>query len=538
MKPENKNVIIYCRVSSKKQESEGSGLDSQETRCRQYCTGKGYGEPDAVFRDSFSGGGDFMQRPAMRALLEYLEENAHKDYIVVFDDLKRFARDVEFHIKLRAKFKSHNVTPECLNFNFEDTPEGTYVETILAAGAELERNQNKRQVVQKQKARLEKGCWAFHAPLGYEMKKTIDGKIAHPTKIGKIIGEGLEGFASGRFPTQISLATFWKSEGVFKGKQSPDKYLDSTKSIIQNPFYAGLIEYKKWDVVRREGRHQGVVEEKVFYQNQKRLEDDYPVRAVRADLSDDFPLRGLVTCEACCGKMTAYYSKSKTGKKYPYYSCQRKGCELRSKTVALNTIDDGFESLCRSYKPKEKLVSIVGDMFEDVWKSEMKKVALSLSELKEIKQKLEIEVGKLTDAVIDATNPILKKQYEKRLEEKTLELEKLQADLASELTYAEPYRTSYEKLNGMIKSPYSIWEKATTKQKQELFFFMFAEPLVYELEMGYRTPEKSCIYKLFDQFESGNSVDVEMGGVEPPSESGCDCESTVCRKFFDLRALA
>jgi ribosomal protein L21E len=36
---------------------------------------------------------------------------------------------------------------------------------------------------------------------------------------------------------------------------------------------------------------------------------------------------------------------------------------------------------------------------------------------------------------------------------------------------------------------------------------------VYELEKGYRTPEKSCIYKLFDQFESGNSVDVEMGGV-------------------------
>lgn len=509
MKQENKNVIIYCRVSSKKQESEGSGLDSQESRCRQYCLAKGYGEPDAVFRDSFSGGGDFMQRPAMRALLEHLENNAHKDYIVVFDDLKRFARDVEFHIKLRAKFKSHNVTPECLNFNFEDTPEGTYVETILAAGAELERNQNKRQVVQKQKARLEKGCWAFHAPLGYEMKKTIDGKIAHPTKLGKVIGEGLEGFASGRFPTQIALATFWKKGGVFNGKQVPERYLDSTKSILQNPFYAGLIEYKKWDVSRREGKHQGVIDEKTFYQNQKRLNDEYPARFVRQDLHDDFPLRGLVRCKSCQNKLTAYYSKGKKGKKYPYYSCQKKGCELRSKTVTLNAIDDGFESLCRSYKPKQKLVSIVGDMFEDLWNVEMKNVSLSLNELRDKKMKLEEEVGKLTDAVIDATNPILKKQYEKRLEEKSLELDTLQADLASELTYEEPYRTSYEKITGMIKSPYSIWENATTKQKQELFFFMFAEPLVYELEMGYRTPEKSCIYKLFDQFESVNSVDVD-----------------------------
>jgi len=534
MKAENKNVIIYCRVSSKKQELEGTGLESQETRCRQYCVNKGYSEPEVVFRDSASGGGDFMQRPAMSALLKYIDDNAHNEYIVVFDDLKRFARDVEFHIKLRAKFKSNNVTPECLNFNFEETPEGYYVETILAAGAELERTQNRRQVIQKQKARLDNGFWAFHAPIGYEMRKTIDGKVALATELGLAIGEGLEGFASGRFPTQVSLAVFWKDAGVFKGKQILEKYIDSTKSIIKNPFYAGMIEYAKWDVTRRQGRHKGVIDEQVFYQNQKRLEKEYPNKFVRQDLHDDFPLRGLVECEACNGKMTAYYSKSKTGKKYPYYACQRKGCELRSKTVPLNAIDDGFESLCKSYKPKEKLVSIVGDMFEDLWKVEMKKVSFSQTEMRIESGNLEAEVGKLTDASIDTDNLILKKQYVKRLEEKSLKLEALLADLASELTYDEPYRTSFKKINGMVKSPYSIWEKATTKQKQELFFFMFAEPLVYELEMGYRTPEKSCLYKLFDQFESGNSVDVEMAGVEPASELGCDCASTVCSLFFGI----
>ena len=198
-----------------------------------------------------------------------------------------------------------------------------------------------------------------------------------------------------------------------------------------------------------------------------------------------------------------------------------------SETVTLDAIDDGFESLCRTYKPKPELVSIVGDMFEDLWKVEMKNVSLSMDELKTKKDKLEREIEKLTDTIIDTNNQTLQKQYEKRLEEKSLELETLQADLASELTYDEPYRTSYEKMTGMIKSPYSIWENATTKQKQELFFFMFAEPLVYELEKGYRTPEKSCIYKLFDQFESGNSVDVEMGGVEPPSELGASGASTV-----------
>jgi len=32
-------------------------------------------------------------------------------------------------------------------------------------------------------------------------------------------------------------------------------------------------------------------------------------------------------------------------------------------------------------------------------------------------------------------------------------------------------------------------------------------------------------------------VIVEMAGVEPASELGCDCESTVCRTFFGLKSL-
>ena len=49
-------AVIYCRVSGKKQKAEGSGLDSQEHRCRQYAEAKGY-SVEAVFyyvQDPFS----------------------------------------------------------------------------------------------------------------------------------------------------------------------------------------------------------------------------------------------------------------------------------------------------------------------------------------------------------------------------------------------------------------------------------------------------------------------------------------------------
>ena len=100
-----KRAIIYCRVSDKKQKHDGDGLHSQEHRCREYASARGY-EVDAVFRDDVSGGGDFMKRPGMVALLSYLDaQRARKDYVVIFDDLKRFARDTEFHIQLRRAFQ-------------------------------------------------------------------------------------------------------------------------------------------------------------------------------------------------------------------------------------------------------------------------------------------------------------------------------------------------------------------------------------------------------------------------------------------------
>lgn len=116
-------AIIYCRVSSPSQKKRGHGLESQEARCRDYATSKGY-SVDVVFPDDASGGGDFMKRPGMVALLAFLEAQPDKSYVVIFDDLKRFARDTEFHIKLRRELAMRRATVECLNFTFEDTPEG------------------------------------------------------------------------------------------------------------------------------------------------------------------------------------------------------------------------------------------------------------------------------------------------------------------------------------------------------------------------------------------------------------------------------
>ena len=99
-------ALIYCRVSSVKQRTEGSGLESQEQRCRAYAEERGY-DVVKVYPDDTTGGGDFMNRPGMRAALSYLEGQNGEPHVIIFDDLKRFARDTVFHWKLRETFASY-----------------------------------------------------------------------------------------------------------------------------------------------------------------------------------------------------------------------------------------------------------------------------------------------------------------------------------------------------------------------------------------------------------------------------------------------
>jgi DNA invertase Pin-like site-specific DNA recombinase len=305
--------LIYVRVSSKRQELEGNGLQSQKKRCVEKLMSNNIPYREEPFSDSFTGGGDFMRRPAIRELLAYIDNNPHKKFVVVFDDLKRFARDVENHIKLKYAMKSRGVILLCANYTFEETPEGEAMELVSAIFNELERKQNKRQVVQKMKARLENGYRAFPCVKGYtRVKDTRHGKIDVLNKDAPFVKEALEGFASMRFVYKIDAVRFLQEKGVISKRQSPDKAIATFDKMLQEVFYPGYIEYLPWEVARREGHHEALITLDVYEKNQRRLNQSV-VSFIRQDVRDDFMVRGLVNCADCGKKYTGGPSGGEVG---------------------------------------------------------------------------------------------------------------------------------------------------------------------------------------------------------------------------------
>jgi Arc/MetJ-type ribon-helix-helix transcriptional regulator len=304
----------------------------------------------------------------MVALLSYLDAQPEKDYVVIFDDLKRFARDTEFHIKLRREFETRGARIECLNFKLDDTPEGKFVETIFAAQGELEREQNRRQVIQKMKARVEKGYYVFCAPVGYRYAKDrVHGKLlVRDEPVASIIAEALEGYADGRFTSQSEVVRFLESVPDFP-KSGADGSVRITKvrEILERPTYAGYVEAPNWGVSLRKGHHEPLISFACHERIQARLKGSAMAPA-RKDINEDFPLRGFVLCDDCGKPMTSCWSKGRK-KHYPYYLCDTPDCASRRKSVPRADIEEGAEQVLRSLQPARQLFTLARAMFIDVW---------------------------------------------------------------------------------------------------------------------------------------------------------------------------
>ena len=451
-----------------------------------------------------------MNRPAMREVLDYIDKHPHKKFVLVFDDLKRFARDVEFHFKLRATFDARDVMLRCLNYTFDDSPEGRFAELIMAGQAELERLQNKRQVIQKQKARLEKGYWAFNSKRGYQMTKHPEhGKISIPIKKdAQVLQEALEGFANGTFRRKIDVCRFLVDKGFWKN-QAPKRYLERIGEILKDPFYAGYIEYPVWEVSIRAGKHVGIINLETFNKIQKRLRNEETGKRIRVDTSEDFPLRGVTVCASCDRPLTGSWTQGRS-KKYAYYFCQNKACAASKNSIPKDRIETDFTELLKKQTLSSRSRELVEIVFQRVWEEEMNELSIVGDRARNEQRELEKKIGELTDLIISTKNVNVKQAYESQLEKTAEELAALQVRIsANPADMSVPYRTAIAKAIGLLENPHKIWVSLDVIEKQRLFFFIFDDKLAYSKKAGYRTDNLRCAVWLFEDFVTSNTGDVD-----------------------------
>jgi site-specific DNA recombinase len=512
-----KKALVYARVSSDRQKNEGHGLDSQVHRCEEYAKSKGY-EVEKVFRDSFTGGGDFLLRPAMSELMAYMDKRPTENYVVIFDDLKRLARDTVAHIKLRKEFNARDAKVECPNFNFEDTPEGEFIEIILAAQGELERKQNKRQVIQKQKARLEAGYWPFFSPPGYnQVKHPLHGKLL--TRVepqAAIIQEVLEGFASGRFQEQVDVLEFLRRKNFRAPQQTI--YLDTVKKMLMRIIYAGYIEYPEWGVARRKGHHDGLISLETYIKIQERLQARVKT-FTRRDLNPDFPLRGFLDCMFCKQPLTASWSRGRSGT-FPYYRCTAPDCLQQNKSINRDVVESKFLGILKGVKPRQEALDYTKARLVLRWEKKVSELHL-VQKVKEDKlEGVRKDIKEYSFAAVRAENEQIRKVYEDRLKELVAEelvlMEKADTAKLKKINFG----TAIDMVFDYLKNPYEKWINGDLSDRRLLLKLVFSDRLAYSKVEGFGTAKLSLPLNVFEVVDT--PVNDGCGDVLSEEELGFD----------------
>lgn len=498
-------AIIYCRVSSDRQVREGHGLDGQESRCRKYAIEKGY-QILAVFRDEGISGG-VVERDGMQELLAFL--NKHRDgneLVVVIDDIKRLARDVMGHFTLKKSIQAAGARLESPSHRFGEAPEEIFVESIMAATAELERNQNKQQVRNRMQARLEAGYWLFNAPAGYKFALVKGhGKMLVPKESEcRYIREAFEGYASGRFETRADVQRFLQSHEFVADAKRSSSYIhgEFIHRLLTNEVYAGYISYPPWNVTRRKAQHRPIVDPRTFQKVQDRLRETANSKR-HPDSSKDFPLRGFVLCSSCRKPYTASWCKGMT-KAFAYYRCNSKGCSEYNRSVSAIKMHNEFEALLGSLKPRAAVMEYMKTRLSEFWTQQRLNVEMVCKERQRKLDAIDEQIQQFLGAVGKSRNATVLSKLEEEID--ALEAKKLRLGDHIDRGRNHDFDRTLKLVFDFLQDPLIKWQNGQLSQKRMVMRLVFREALVYVRKVGFETPqlsqpiEVSCLPEL-DQLE-------------------------------------
>lgn len=318
------NAVIYLRVSTSRQaqkngEAEGYSIPAQREACTRKAQDLGC-DHITEFKDAGASARS-ADRDGLQDLLAYIE-NHPVDYVIVHK-IDRLARDRVDDVQILLAIKQAGAALVSVSENIDETPAGKLNHAIMAGFAEYYSsnlsNEAKKGIAQKARNGGTHGV----APIGYvntlERREGREIKgIAIDIERADHIRYAFRTYAGG----EVSVATLTdllEERGLRSRKTL--KYTGTPLSnsqvhrMLGNPYYIGKIQHRG---VIYDGAHEPLIDDDTWYQVQSLLAG----RRLAGDRSwkHDHPLKGLLTCGRCGGRIGYGHSKGRGGI-YSYFFC-------------------------------------------------------------------------------------------------------------------------------------------------------------------------------------------------------------------------
>ena len=499
-----KNIIIYCRVSTKEQVENGNGLLNQEKECKLFANKNRLNIVAPIFIEEGESA-KTTHRTELQKMLKYVVDHKGEIDTLLIHKIDRLSRDVADYQAIKGVLSKYGVEIHSVTEPIENNPVGRFIENTMSNIAQLDNEIRGERARSGTIEALKQGRWVYAAPYGYiqtggrgKANLIINEETAPIVKkIFQYLSEGGH---------TIEDARKYAFELGMRDKNGNLYNKASFHRLVRRPVYKGFINIPKMDLYIR-GTFPPIVEPKVFDKVQEIIDGRNNNPPVYRKIHPDFPLRGTILCPKCDKKMTANWSKGK----YPYYKCST----CKNVNIKREDIHSAFETFLAQINLSESLVELTKEAIKLNWEERNKSYQ---DEIKD-KGKRQEQIAKEQEAIAKQNRdgilpPRVAKQQIEKLEEEY-------AQIGFELSEYTPIDEQEEELldyaTYFLTNMCSIWYELDPVSKSELQKFLFSEGLQFDGEK-FATNQKTALEDMREYITIGKVSESEAPETRTPHQ--------------------
>lgn len=365
---------------------DGYSLEAQRERLLKEAKHRGM-KVIREFSDEGKSGKNIKGRPDFQRMMDMIQAGTDKvDYVLVFK-LSRFGRNAADTLNSLQFMEDFGVNLLCVEDNIDSAgASGKLMISVLAAVAEIERENIKEQTQAGREQKARNGLWnGGQAPYGYKLE--FNEKLGCKALVVNEEESSLIRLIFDKYCNTnlgISVVAKWLNDNNYRKKVRQNSILELisasfVKRVLDNPVYMGKIVYgrrrnEKIDGTRNEyhvvkqdadsyelydGQHEAIISEKDwYYAHEKRSKNAFK-REKTHSLEHFHILSGLVKCPVCGGKMYGVVNRKQkkdgSGDFYTdmwYYLCKNNknqtgtACSFK-KHIRQDVVDQEVEAIVK-----------------------------------------------------------------------------------------------------------------------------------------------------------------------------------------------
>lgn len=328
-------ALIYCRVSTKAQEEEGTSLDSQETECRRHSETLGY-VVARVTREVYSGA-ELWDRPKLAQ--DRADIKAGRFQALICHSTDRLSRNPVHLALIAEECDRAGVALSFVTEPLDNSPEGQLIRYVRGYAGQVEREKIRERQLRGKRTRVQSGKIHGHGPelYGYRRDKAVGIRTVYEPE-ATVVRQVFTWMVEGHLGT-VSIARRLNEQGIPPPSAGKLMYSDAerrprwgksqVRKIVQHPAYKGeTIEWRHRRVASQAERRRPdydaaagrvirpeaewiylpdgitppIVSAEVWQAAQEALRERRAVLATR-NAARPYLLRGLVWCANCGRRM-------------------------------------------------------------------------------------------------------------------------------------------------------------------------------------------------------------------------------------------